>query len=348
MITAQREHGFRGSRIRRFLRKRPVLCLLVLAPLVEYLTGSSRLSDIIANPPLFFIFLFQNLAFYGPGVLLIREAKIRWRKGWASVILLGMAYGVLEEGVGTGVLFNPATMNFGGTGNYSHWLGVNWINVAILVPIVHPLFSITLPILLADLALPETHGKSLLSNRAARLTFIVFGIDVIATSFFVATFLAHFFAGPQLIVGCFVAIAIFVLAARRVPTDLFKAQKRIPSAKPFRFVIYGAAFPWIISIAGGILTNLAAPPVLVVLVILGIGLLMLRWVLRNIGQSENIFQKIGLATGLVAGLIPMGILSQIGTGIGLLTVFASDLIAVLFLRDLWQKYRRLGQRISRL
>jgi hypothetical protein len=345
MTASQSERGFCGPQIRKFLRKRPVLCLLLLAPLVEYLTGSSRLSDVIANPLLFFVFLFQNLAFYGPGVLLIREAKIRWRKGWASVILLGSAYGVLEEGVGTGVLFNPATMNFGGAGTYGHWLGVNWINVAILVPIVHPLFSISLPILLADLALPETHGKSLLSTRAVLLTFIVFGIDVFATSFFVATFLAHFFAGPLLLVGCFVAISILVLASRRVPTDFFKAEKPIPSAKPLRFVVYAAAFPWIIFIAGGILANLVAPPVLVIFVILGFGLVMLRWVVRNIGRNGNVFQKVGLATGLVVGLIPMGILSQIGTGIGLLAVLAGDLVSVLFLRYLWQKYRRLGQRI---
>jgi hypothetical protein len=117
--------------------------------------------------------------------------------------LLGAAYGVLEEGVSTGILFNSGTVNFGGLGAYGHWLAVNWINVAILVPIVHPLFSISLPILLLDLALPETRGKNLLSIRAIWLTFLVFGIDVVATSFFVSTTLAHFYAGPVLLAGSF-------------------------------------------------------------------------------------------------------------------------------------------------
>jgi hypothetical protein len=48
---------------------------------VEYLTGSTQLSAIILNPPLFLIFLGQNIGFYGSGVLSIREARIRWGKG---------------------------------------------------------------------------------------------------------------------------------------------------------------------------------------------------------------------------------------------------------------------------
>lgn len=34
---------------------------------------------------------------YGGGALLIREIVRRSRRGWPSIVLLGMAYGILEE-----------------------------------------------------------------------------------------------------------------------------------------------------------------------------------------------------------------------------------------------------------
>src|SRR2546430_12353732 len=93
------------AQVRRFFSAHPLLLLFLLAPQVEYLTGSSQLSWLIGNPPLFFLFLLQNLGSYGLAVVLARESQIRWRKGWASVILLGSAYGILNEGIGAGTLF---------------------------------------------------------------------------------------------------------------------------------------------------------------------------------------------------------------------------------------------------
>jgi hypothetical protein len=307
--------------------------------MVEYLTGSTQLSAILLNPPLFLIFLIQNIGFYGGGVLLIREARIRWRKGWTSILLLGAAYGVLEEGVGTGVLFNPHIMIVGGLPAYGRWLGVNWVNVAILVPIVHPLFSISLPILLLDLALPKTRGRSLLSSRAIRLTFIIFGIDVAATSFFVSTILAHFYAGPLLLAGSLVAITILIWTTLLVPPDLLKVKRPLPTFNPLRFAFFGAAFPWAIFITSNVIIGLSAPPALVVLVIISAGGLALLWVLRNIGLREKDLQKVALSAGLVTGLIPMGVASQLGTGIGLVPVLLGDLIAVPFFRHIWRTYR---------
>lgn len=333
---------WRGDLARRFLRSRPVLCLLLLAPLVEYLTGSTQLSALLGNPPIFFIFLGQNLGSYGAAVLLIREAKIRWQKGWASVLLLGAAYGIVNEGVGAGTLFNPNTPGFAGLGAYGHWLGVNWVNVAILIPIVHPLFSVSLPILLLDLALPETRGKSLLGSRGVWVALLVLGVDATATSFFVSV-VSQFYGGPVLLGGCLAAIAALVWVSRYVPADLLVARSPLPSASPARFTVLGAAFPWALFVTGGIMIVRGTPPVLVVLALLAGGGLALFYVLRNIGLKGNDLQKVALAGGLVAGLIPMGLSSQLGTGIGLLPVLAGDLVAVLFLRHLWRRYRGLQE-----
>ena len=108
------------------------------------------------------MFLFQllaNLGLYGSGVLLIYEAKVRWEKGWATVLLLGAAYGILEEGVALSTLYDPKANPVGDLGVYGHWAGVNWIWSAGIVPF-HALWSISLPILLLGLALPETVGRT--------------------------------------------------------------------------------------------------------------------------------------------------------------------------------------------
>jgi hypothetical protein len=69
-----------------------VLLLLAFTPgIPEYLSGSSAVALIVVSPLGFFLFLGLNLGLYGPGVLLLREAWIRWGKSWGSLLLFGAA-----------------------------------------------------------------------------------------------------------------------------------------------------------------------------------------------------------------------------------------------------------------
>src|SRR3989454_11998866 len=95
------------SKLVRFLKSHPLLFLLFLTPgIPEYLSASSQLTLLVISPLLFFGLLLANLGLYGSGVILIREAVIRWKKGWAPVFLLGVAYGIFEEGLALWKLFN--------------------------------------------------------------------------------------------------------------------------------------------------------------------------------------------------------------------------------------------------
>ncbi len=64
-----------------YLKSHPLLFLILLTPgIPEYLSASSQLTALVINP---FGFLFQlgsNIGLYGSGVILIREAMIRWKK----------------------------------------------------------------------------------------------------------------------------------------------------------------------------------------------------------------------------------------------------------------------------
>ncbi len=72
-----------------YLKSHPILFIILLTPgIPEYLSASSQLTVLVLSPPLFFLFLAANVGLYGSGVILIREAMIRWKKGWASVFLL--------------------------------------------------------------------------------------------------------------------------------------------------------------------------------------------------------------------------------------------------------------------
>ncbi len=155
-------------------RRHPVVCLLLLSPgIPEYISGSSPTNAIVLNPAMFGFQLAANLGLYGPGVLLVREAMVRWNKGWATVLLLGAAYGILEEGVALSTLFNPNANPVGKLGVYGHWLGVNWVWVAGILP-VHMIFSISLPIIAPGAGRARrTRGKSLLSRRGLRVGSVV-------------------------------------------------------------------------------------------------------------------------------------------------------------------------------
>ncbi len=78
----------------------PALGLIFVAPLVaEFLLG---------NLPIKLLPALMVLApMYGAGALLIREMVRRTGRGWPSILLLGMAYGIFEEAFTTQSLFNP-------------------------------------------------------------------------------------------------------------------------------------------------------------------------------------------------------------------------------------------------
>ena len=78
----------------------PALALLVLSPLVaEFLLGDFSIRQ--------FGLIVVLLPQYGGGALLVRETARRASKGWPSMILLALAYALIEEGFTTQSLFNP-------------------------------------------------------------------------------------------------------------------------------------------------------------------------------------------------------------------------------------------------
>jgi hypothetical protein len=133
-------------------RYTPLLTLLLLAPVIgEVLFGSIPLSRLPFG-------LVGVLGLYGGGAVLVREVVRRRRLGSIWLVLLGLAYGLVEEGLVVQSLFNQHYPGLAFLGFYGHWAGVNWVWLEFIVP-YHAVFSIAIPILVTELLFPEQRDE---------------------------------------------------------------------------------------------------------------------------------------------------------------------------------------------
>lgn len=151
------------------------LTLYLLAPITaEVLTGSTPPLSFITLPSLIFL-----TALYGSGALLARETVRRRGLGWWSVLLLGAAYGVLEEGLVVTSWFNPNWPDLLYLDGYSRALGVNWF-WALGLTAFHAVVSIALPITLVEAAFPSLAPLPWLRTRGYRLLMVWLGLASVA------------------------------------------------------------------------------------------------------------------------------------------------------------------------
>lgn len=195
-----------------FRRIAPVALLFFLAPLFgEYLLGNLKFSE---------IFLLPFLApLYGGGAVLIREIARRFGHGYGTMLGLGVAYALIEEGLATQLLFNPTY--FVGQEGLMHTtislLGIDaWLTLTLIA--MHTVWSICIPIVLVE-AIYKKRGDSPWLGKA--------GFAVVAVISILGTlWIAHenhidtgFMASlPQLVSTAIIATAIIaatLLAGRR-------------------------------------------------------------------------------------------------------------------------------------
>jgi len=143
--------------------KKAAITLLVLSPITaELLSGSA--------PPVEFFNPFSLMvlvALYGCGAIILRELKIRWHKGYGALLVLGAAYGIIEEGLMVKSFFDPNWMDLGILGVYGRWIGVNWI-WSVELTIYHSVVSIVIPIVLVELMYPEIRSQSWIKTKTLK------------------------------------------------------------------------------------------------------------------------------------------------------------------------------------
>jgi hypothetical protein len=201
---------------------KPALTLLLLSPITgELLSGS-------APPAAFFtpVSLFILIGLYGCGALLVREYARKWGRGWTCIILLGVAYGIIEEGLTAKSFFDPSWMDLGILGTYGRWLDVNWVWSQGLT-VYHTLVSITAPIILAQLTFPASSSARWLGRKA----FIGAHIWFIAVVIFSFAFITDFHPNIIQVAGCVLAVAILAFVAKNRPPKVALKVRATASAK---------------------------------------------------------------------------------------------------------------------
>jgi len=211
----------------------PVVALFIMAPVFsELLSGYLPPAKFFQLPS-----LALNIAFYSSGAILIRELLVRWKKGWPTLLLLGTAYALLEEGLMTKAFFNPEWPEMGMRAGYGRLGGVNWI-MALRLIIYHSVLSISIPIVTVHFMFPKLRAEPWINNWI----FAFFTLLLAAGTAFGYIFATPYRIPPlQLCLG-WLAFFLVIALAKRLPREPFKLRDR-PRVSRWWFFLIGLLAP---------------------------------------------------------------------------------------------------------
>ena len=232
----------------RWQRRGPIISLLVLAPIIsELLYGAVRVSTLFV--------LIPEILTWGCGALLIRETVRRWKKGWTSMLVLGIAIAVAEEWVIQQTSIAPLV---GLAKNaYGRVWGVNWVYFLWAVG-YESVWVVMLPVQLTELLFPARRSELWLRTR---------GFVIASIAFLMGCFLAWYgwtqrarvkifhmppYSPPPLyILGALVVIGVLVLAAYVAPLPKKTREARPPAVWIVTSTIAVLASVWAAFVALG-------------------------------------------------------------------------------------------------
>ncbi|HVU36052.1 MAG TPA: hypothetical protein VHE61_21605 [Opitutaceae bacterium] len=187
----------------------PAWVLLIATPLIaEYLLGSLSIAEIGALPVLCLM--------YGGGAVFIREVARATKRGWPTIVILGVAYGLIEEAFATQSLFNP------------HYLGLRLLdygylpafgisgNWTVYVISLHAIWSICVPIGLVEGLFPREGEAPWLGTVGRSIFGGLFVLGLVAVFTFTRR-TEHFMASAAqfAIAGVLVVLIVAVALTRK-------------------------------------------------------------------------------------------------------------------------------------
>ncbi|GAA3393020.1 hypothetical protein [Cryptosporangium minutisporangium] len=188
----------------------PAVALFLLSPLFgEYLLGNLAFSDL---PMLPFLALL-----YGAGTLLIRETARRFGRGSATMLLLGVAYALIEEGLVDQMLFNHDY--FAGQAQESDTilaaLGIDaWLTLVVVA--MHTIWSTYIPITLLEALVPARATRPWLGPVGTAVTAVVFVAGSVLLGWVVHSE-TGFLASAGQLTGTSIVVIVLVAAAFLIP-----------------------------------------------------------------------------------------------------------------------------------
>lgn len=293
--------------------------------IAEYTTGSTPLTEIITDPFTFFIFSLPSLlGLYGCGVVLIREAAIVWNKGWPTILFLGLAYGIMEEGVAVHTFFDPVNATVGIFGQYGRMFNID-ITWAIIISIFHSVFSIALPIMISGLLFPRLKDRRLLRKRSLIIVLLAY-----LTTVTLLDIIAPY--RPSLMYTAFLlTIALtLIYIAKRLPKRFFKRNSHTERKSVAAYFALGIVFfPILIFVTR---MEIFLPSAILDLEVIAVTVLIYRVIETRLSIRSEM--KLGfLILGLTIPLMFFGVIVSIRQNpLGIIAIFALALIDYRVLR----------------
>ena len=121
----------------------PLTLVALTSILPELLSGNTPLEALLGFPLLLFLFA------YGLPVLLIRELAVRRDTGHFGLFLMGLGYGLINEGLYARTIFRDVDVPVDVFDHYGFALGINWPWTAFIC-VWHAMASVWLPIALTE------------------------------------------------------------------------------------------------------------------------------------------------------------------------------------------------------
>jgi hypothetical protein len=311
----------------------PALVLVFLAPMLAELLSGHQSPVEFFNPLNFLILSFP----YGCGALLCREIIIRWRKGRLSLVLLGIAYGMFEEGIVVRSIFNPEWPELENIGMYSHVAGVTW-TYAILLLHFHVIVSILAGVILTEILFPDQRDEEWVSNR------ILYGCLLVLLLWIPAgVLMTAYFPSVQLYSAAWIIIIGLIWMAKKVPTNPL-IEKRIGVPSPFWFWLLGCVNTPVIFLSVFFTADYNTPPlpvtILFLLIVEGLTFwLILRW--SGNGYAWDDRHRLALVAGFLTFFIYACIEQDLESFRG------SSIVAIMAIFSLWKLRNRVNKRLKK-
>lgn len=126
-----------------------IFILLLITPILTELLTNNIPARQLFKPKLFLIFM---ITVYGP-VLLLRELAVRWKLGTTGLIIVGLAYGIYNEGLFAKTFFqlklpDPAFNGYG----YVWGTSFSWASIMM---IFHAFYAFLFPVLIVYYMFPS-------------------------------------------------------------------------------------------------------------------------------------------------------------------------------------------------
>jgi hypothetical protein len=186
--------------------------------MVEFLTGSTIFLGFLSNPFSLLLFLIVTAPNYALSAILIREALVAWKKGWASLLSFGIAYGAINEGVMAKTYFNFQTTSppLGSATGVGRLFGINWPWVT-GITLFHMIVSISVPVVLSFFIFSDAASQRLLGRKGTFTALGLLIIQIVLWNIILPILNPTFAQGVPLLVLPVAIVLFFTYLARRLP-----------------------------------------------------------------------------------------------------------------------------------